>query len=72
MINVRDLRLAVSSDGRKFRRVFPTTPLVSTGPKGAWDENLLVTTSATMQEVGDEVWLYYFSATNANRSAFCR
>jgi hypothetical protein len=62
--NHGDLRLAVSDDGRKFRRVHPKTPLVPTGPKGTWDENLLVTTSATMQEVGDELWLYYFGCPN--------
>jgi hypothetical protein len=62
--NHGDLRLAVSNDGRKFRRIHPTTPLVPTGPKGTWDENLLVTTSAAIQEVRDEVWLYYFGCPN--------
>ncbi len=62
-----DLRLAVSSDGRKFRRVHKHTPLVSTGPKGMWDENILVTTTSAMQEVGDEIWIYYFGAPNTFR-----
>jgi hypothetical protein len=55
-----DLRLAVSDDGRKFRRVHAQMPLVATGPKGMWDENLLVTNSAGWQEVGDEIWIHYF------------
>ncbi|MEO7650958.1 MAG: hypothetical protein ABIZ80_10865, partial [Bryobacteraceae bacterium] len=54
-----DLRLAVSADGRKFRRVFPNEPFLSTGIKGMWDENLLVTTTSAMQEVGDEIRIYY-------------
>ena len=55
-----DLRLAVSADGRRFRRVHPHTPLVATGEKGMWDANLLVTTTSAMQEVGDEIRIYYF------------
>ena len=55
-----DLRLALSEDGKKFRRVHPHTPLVERGPKGMWDENLLVVNSAGWQDVGDEVWIYYF------------
>jgi len=62
--NHGDLRLAVSGDGMHWRRVHPQTPLVSTGPKGTWDENLLATTTAAMQEVGDEVWIYYFGCPN--------
>ena len=31
-----DLKLAVSDNGMKFRRVHPKTPLVGTGPKGFW------------------------------------
>jgi hypothetical protein len=59
-----DLRLAVSADGRKFRRVHQDTPLVSTGAKGMWDENLLVTSTSAMQEVGDEIRIYYFGCPN--------
>jgi hypothetical protein len=55
-----DLRLAVSNDGRSFRRVHAHTPLIATGPKGMWDENMLVTNSAGWQEVGDEIWIHYF------------
>lgn len=62
-----DLRLAVSSDGRKFRRVHSQTPLIATGPKGMWDENLLVTTTTSFQEVGDEIWIYYFGCPNVFR-----
>lgn len=57
-----DLKLAVSSDGRKFRRIHPRQPFVTTGPKGSWDENLLVTTSYSMQPVGDEIYIYYIGA----------
>jgi hypothetical protein len=63
-----DLKLAVSEDGRKFRRVHPHAPLVSTGPKGFWDENLLVTTSSAMQEVGDEVYIFYIGCPNIYNS----
>ena len=59
-----DLRLAVSNDGRKFRRVFPQEPLVTTGARGMWDENILVVSSSAMQEVGDEIWIYYFGCPN--------
>jgi hypothetical protein len=59
-----DLRLAVSDDGKKFRRVHPKTPLVATGSKGMWDANLLVTSTLSMQEVGDEIWIYYFGCPN--------
>jgi len=63
-----DLRLAVSRDGRNFRRVHPRAPLVATGPKGTWDENLLVTNSAGWQEVGDEVWIHYFGCPRMYQS----
>lgn len=63
-----DLKLAVSEDGRKFRRVHPRAPLVATGPKGFWDENLLVTTTSAMQEVGDEVYIYYIGCPNIYNS----
>jgi hypothetical protein len=63
-----DLRLAVSSDGRNFRRVHPHMPLVATGAKGMWDENLLVTNSAGWMEVGDEVWIHYFGCPNIYNS----
>jgi hypothetical protein len=59
-----DLRLAVSDDGRHFRRVDAKTPFVATGSKGMWDENLLVTSTASMQDVGNEVWIYYFGCSN--------
>ena len=62
-----DLRLAVSRDGRQFRRVHPQTPCVSTGAKGMWDENLLVTSSASMQLVGDEIRIYYFGCPGVYR-----
>ncbi len=62
-----DLRLAVSHDGRHFRRVHPHTPLVATGTRGMWDENLLATTTSAMQEVGDEIWIYYFGCPNVFR-----
>jgi hypothetical protein len=55
-----DLRLATSDDGWNFRRVHAHSPLVATGPKGMWDENMLVTNSAGWQEVGDEIWIHYF------------
>lgn len=54
-----DLRLAVSDDGRTFRRVNPEQAVVATGRRGTWDENLLVTTSLGLQPVGDDVYIYY-------------
>ena len=62
-----DMRLAVSEDGRSFRRVHAQQPLVPTGAKGSWDENLLVNTNYSMQEVGDEVWIYYFGCPTLYR-----
>ena len=59
-----DLRLAVSADGRRFRRVHPDTPFVATGPRGSWDENLLICTASAMQEVGEEVFIYYLGCPN--------
>ena len=47
-------------DGRTFRRVHPQTPVISTGEKGMWDANALVTTTSAMQEAGDELRIYYF------------
>lgn len=63
-----DLKLAASADGRKFRRVHPHTALVGTGPKGFWDENLLVTTTSAMQEVGDQVYIFYIGCPNIYNS----
>lgn len=63
-----DLRLAVSDNGRAFRRVHPDKPLVSTGPKGTWDENLLVTTTAGIQRVGDEDFIFYFGCPSTYNS----
>jgi hypothetical protein len=62
--NQGDLRLAVSPDGIHWRRVHPQIPLVPTGGKGVWDENLLVTSTVAMQEVDDEIWIYYFGCPN--------
>jgi len=63
-----DLRLAASPNGREFRRVHPQEALVGTGPKGSWEENLLVTTTAAMQEVGEEVHIYYIGCPNLYNS----
>lgn len=54
-----DLRIAVSDDGRRFRRVHPHDALVDTGPKGSWEQNLLTTTTTGLQMVGDEVYIFY-------------
>jgi len=63
-----DLRLAVSNDGKDFRRVHPQSTLVQTGPKGHWDENLLVTNTAGWLEFGDEIWIFYFGCPNIYNS----
>lgn len=63
-----DLRLAVSEDGREFSRVHPDQALVNRGSKGMWDENLLVTTTASMQEAGDTVYIFYIGAPNVYNS----
>lgn len=59
-----DLRLAVSTDGRSFRRVHPDKPFIPTGPQGSWDENLLINTAEWIQEVGDDLYIYYFGCPN--------
>lgn len=63
-----DLRVAVSGDGRQFRRIHSTQALIGTGPKGFWDENLLVTTTASMQNVGDEIYIFYIGCPNIYNS----
>ena len=63
-----DLRLAHSPDGRSFRRIHPRSSLVATGSKGIWDENLLVTTTAGWQAVGDEIYIHYFGCPNVYNS----
>jgi hypothetical protein len=63
-----DLKLAVSRDGRRFRRVHPKSPIVATGAKGTWDENLLVTTTSALQRVGDEMRIYYLGCPNVYNS----
>jgi len=64
-----DLKLAVSEDGKKpFRRVHPNDAVVPTGVKGFWDENLLVTTTSAIQEVGDELYIYYIGCPNTYNS----
>ncbi len=63
-----DLRLAVSNDGEHFRRVHPHTPILETGPKGMWDENMLVTSTAGWQHVGDEHWIFYFGCPRTYNS----
>jgi len=63
-----DIRLAVSPDGRSFRRVHPRVPFIATGPKGMWDENLLVTTTSATQLVGDEIYIFYIGCPNIYNS----
>ncbi|MEO7650959.1 MAG: hypothetical protein ABIZ80_10870 [Bryobacteraceae bacterium] len=63
-----DLRLAVSGDGRSFRRVHKNQALVETGARGAWDENLLVTTTSAIQAVGDELYIFYLGCPNVYNS----
>lgn len=63
-----DLRLAISADGQTFRRVHPNHALLETGPKGAWDENLLVTTTSAMQQVGEEIYIYYIGCPSIYNS----
>jgi hypothetical protein len=63
-----DLRLAVSSDGMRFRRIHPTSSVVPTGGRGTWDENIIVTTSAGMVHFGDEVRIYYFGCSRVFRA----
>ena len=36
--------------------------------KGVWDENLLVTTGSAVQEVGDEVYIFYIGCPNVFNS----
>lgn len=59
-----DLRLAATKDVRKFHRVHKRSALIPRGPRGSWDEALLVTSASSFQEVGDEVWIYYFGCSS--------
>jgi hypothetical protein len=63
-----DLRLAVSRDGRTFRRVHPRTPIVPTGPKGTWDENLIVTADPAIRMVDDTMYIFYFGCPRTYQS----
>jgi len=55
-----EIQLATSRDLVKWERPF-RTPIVELGPKGSWDEGVIVTSSSAI-EVGDEVRLYYGGA----------
>jgi hypothetical protein len=52
-----DLRLAVSRHGKRFRFVFPETPLVGFGNPGTWNSAYLMPSSCVLD--GDQVHLYY-------------
>lgn len=54
-----DIKLAVSTNGLNFRRTHKTTPVIDTGPKGFWDENLIVTTTSAMQEIDNKLYIFY-------------
>jgi hypothetical protein len=52
-----DLRLAISSDGIKFRRIHPDSAVIPRGAEAMFDTNQMVTGSIV--EFGDQVHFYY-------------
>jgi hypothetical protein len=50
--------IAWSRDGWRFERLPTRQHLIEFGPKGSWDQSMIVA-SARWVEVGDEWWFYY-------------
>jgi len=53
-----DVRLAVSRDGVKFRRVGGRKPFMSMGPAGRFDSKFVWAMPDPVR-IGDELWIYY-------------
>ncbi len=53
-----DIRLAVSGDGERFRRVDPYRPIIRRGRRGEWDDGFLVIADKPVIK-DDTVYLYY-------------
>ena len=53
-----DVRLAVSRDGKDFRRVGERKPFMAMGPAGRFDSRMVWAMPHPIR-VGDELWIYY-------------
>ncbi|MDA1055336.1 MAG: hypothetical protein O3C40_33360 [Planctomycetota bacterium] len=53
-----DVRLAVSRDGKSFRRVGERKPFMPTGPDGRFDSRFVWAMPDPVR-MGDELWIYY-------------
>jgi hypothetical protein len=53
-----DIRLAVSRDGERYRRIQPHQKVISRGHRGAWDDGFLVISDKPVINV-NTIYLYY-------------
>ncbi len=53
-----ELRLAVSRDGERFRRLQPHRPIVARGAASEWDAGWIASSSQTIVH-GDKIWIFY-------------
>lgn len=64
---VRDVRLAVSRDGKTFHRAGGRNPFLRPGPAGSFDSKGVWALPHPIQ-MGDELWIYYVG-TNQDRTS---
>lgn len=63
----RDVRLAVSRDGKRFERVGDRSAFMRPGPAGRFDSKQIWALPTPIVR-GDEIWIYY-AGTNVDRTA---
>ena len=63
-----DVQLAVSADGRTWRRLEDRSPVIANGPYG-YDAGCILGVTNRPCIVGDEVWLYYTAVTTTHGGA---
>lgn len=63
-----DTQLAVSRDGRRWRRVADRQTFLENGPEGAWDDGMS-RVGRGINVVGDTIYLHYSMVNGPHRSA---
>ncbi|MFN7804719.1 MAG: hypothetical protein ACK5TO_11920 [Planctomycetaceae bacterium] len=63
-----DTQLAVSRDGRRWRRVADRQTFLANGPEGAWDDGMS-RAGRGINVVGDTIYLHYSMVNGPHRSA---
>ncbi|MFN6107362.1 MAG: hypothetical protein ACK5EA_23320 [Planctomycetaceae bacterium] len=63
-----DTQLAVSRDGRRWRRVADRQTFLENGPEGAWDDGMS-RAGRGINVVGDTIYLHYSMVNGPHRSA---